>query len=409
MGDPVETPAQSIEVTVAGCGAITALGRGVPSLDRVLRGADSGLRPAEFRTGPGPATVRLVAGPVSADALGHEPGDAREDLGDRAFRMALIAAGEASVNAGEALSRISCERQGLVVSTTKAGIEALERLVWREAVDAAEVARIQPGGLTRDLARALRVGGPVQCVSAACISGLLALRQGMAMIQRGDADAVHVVGIDVISAFVVTGFASLKSMDPEGCRPFDRARVGLSLGEGAGAMVLARARGGEGEPSESGVRVTGWGSSNDANHLTGPSRDGSGLALAIGRALAKAGKRPAEVDCVHAHGTGTPYNDAMEALAIRTVFGDSPPPVGSSKGALGHTLGAAGVLESIICVRALEEAVLPGTPRLREADSQAPTSMVFEPRPEPGLRTVVKVNSGFGGTNAAMVFERGRA
>jgi 3-oxoacyl-(acyl-carrier-protein) synthase len=404
MGIPVETTTRRIDVTVAGCGVITALGGGVESLDRVLRSGDSGLRPMEFRTGPGSATMRLVAGPVPGGVFEAGHGDLPEAAEDRAFAMALMAAREAAVNAGEVLARTPGERQGLVVSTTKAGIEALERLVWKEPVRPEALARIQPGGLTRDLARALRIRGPVQCVSAACISGLLALRQGVAMIQRGSADVVQVVGIDVISAFVVTGFASLKSMDPEGCRPFDRARVGLSLGEGAGAMILAREREGI---SGGRVRVTGWGSSNDANHLTGPSRDGSGLALAMRRALEKSGKRPVDVDYLHAHGTGTPYNDAMEALAIRSVFGDQSPPVGSSKGALGHTLGAAGVVESIVCVRALQQAVIPGTPRLREADPEAPKSMVLESRPRPGLKTVVKVNSGFGGTNAAMVFERG--
>ncbi|MBL9137323.1 MAG: beta-ketoacyl-[acyl-carrier-protein] synthase family protein [Verrucomicrobiales bacterium] len=397
----METATERASVNVAGCGAVTALGAGIGVLDESLRKGESGLFPVEVRMGPGHGMQRLVAGRVPESVVDRACDRLPEVGEDRAFRMATMAAREAFEQAGEFLQRTPSRRQGLVVSTTKASIDALERWIWKEPVSEAALARVQPGRFARDCALALGVTGPVQCVSAACISGLLALRQGAAMIQRGQADVVHVVGVDVLSAFVVAGFASLKSMDPEGCRPFDRRRVGLSLGEGAGAMVLMR-----GDRDVPGTRLIGWGISNDANHLTGPSRDGAGLALAMNRALAKAGRPGREVDCLHAHGTGTPYNDAMESLAFRTVFPDPMPSVVASKGALGHTLGAAGVLESIICVRAMELGLLPGTPRLGELDPVAPASMILKPTPKPGLRTIMKVNSGFGGTNAALVFER---
>ena len=289
-----------------------------------------------------------------------------------------------------------------MLSTTKANIEALEKLVRRQPCPPAAQRQIQPAFLAADLAAAHQIAGPVQCVSAACISGLLAVQQGTALIRRGLADLVLVVGVDLISEFVLAGFNSLKSLDPEGCRPFDKTRIGLSLGEGAGAVVLVR----RDLLSGPAVLVAGCGSSNDANHLTGPSRDGAGLALAITRALAKAGVAPDAIDYVNAHGTGTPYNDNMESLALRTVFGGRVPPFSSSKGLLGHTLGAAGILETILCLAALEAQLLPGTPRLRERDPVAPESLVHEPRAVSGLRRILKINCGFGGTNAALVLER---
>ena len=256
--------------------------------------------------------------------------------------------------------------------------------------------------LAADLATDADTGGPVQCVSVACISGLLAIQQGARQIQEGLADLVFVVGVDVLSHFVLAGFTSLKSLDPEGCRPFDTGRVGLSVGEAGAAVVLARKE----FAGEDSVVVSGWGTSNDANHLTGPSRDGSGLASAITRALATAGCESADIDYIHLHGTGTPYNDAMESLAVRRVFGEKAPPCSSSKGMLGHTLGAAGVLETILCALAMRANLLPGTPRLSEPDPVAPGSVLALPRQMEKLERVLKVNCGFGGTNSALVLKR---
>jgi 3-oxoacyl-[acyl-carrier-protein] synthase II len=290
----------------------------------------------------------------------------------------------------------------LVLSTTKADVAALERVQSGHPCSASARRHILPGLLAADLAEAHGLGGAVECVSVACVSGLLALQQGARWIQSGKADAVFVVGVDLVTEFVLAGFTTLKSLDPEGCRPFDRARIGLSLGEGAGAVLLTRR---ELAPNAS-IRIAGWGSSNDANHLTGPSRDGSGLALAIRRALETAVLEPSAIDYVNAHGTGTLYNDAMEALALQAVFGERVPPFSSSKGMLGHTLGAAGVLETIVCVIAVEGGFLPGTPRLRERDPAVPAAVLTEPQTGITPRHILKTNAGFGGTNAALVLAR---
>jgi 3-oxoacyl-[acyl-carrier-protein] synthase II len=253
--------------------------------------------------------------------------------------------------------------------------------------------------LAADLATPHGARGPVQCVSAACVSGLIAIQQGAKLIQRGVVDAVLVVGVDHLSAFVIAGFTALKAIDPTGCRPFDRDRCGLSPGEAGAALVLVRA---DLAPGGS-IKIPGWASSNDANHLTGPSRDGSGLALAIRSALTMAKLSPQVIDYVNVHGTGTPYNDAMESLALQTIFGTACPPFSGSKGMLGHTLGAAGVAETILCVLAMQEKILPGTPRLSTPAEGTPASIVLAPRPATKLNCVLKLNTGFGGLNGALI------
>ncbi len=392
-------PADSTSV-LASCGAVTALGGGTAPLEHAVRENTSGLRAAAPRAGPrGPSTpVGYVPEAVLDQLRAADPIHADAP----AFLLANAALEQAESAARDWLDAVPPARRGLVLSTTKADVAALERLWQGRPGSPAARRHVLPGWLAEDLARARHIRGAIACVSVACVSGLLALQHGARWIRRGTADAVFVVGVDLVTEFVLSGFATLKSLDPEGCRPFDRHRVGLSLGEGAGAILLTQ----RSRAPAARLSLRGWGSSNDANHLTGPSRDGSGLALAIGRALASAAVPPEAIDYVNAHGTGTPYNDAMEALALRSVFGEHIPPFGSSKGALGHTLGAAGVLETIICLIAATRGLLPGTPRLRERDPAVPAAVLTEPRTGVVPRFILKLNAGFGGTNAALVLTR---
>jgi 3-oxoacyl-[acyl-carrier-protein] synthase II len=155
------------------------------------------------------------------------------------------------------------------------------------------------------------------------------------------------------------------------------------------------------------IQILGCGSSNDANHITGPSRDGSGLAQAIRSALDSSALDPQQIDYINAHGTGTPFNDAMESAAMRSVFGDACPPVSGSKGMLGHTLGAAGVVETILCMLAMHERWLPGTAGLKIAADGAPSSLMLEGRPADRIDYVLKMNTGFGGVNGAIILGHG--
>jgi len=382
-------------VVIASYGAVTAAGPDAAAFLAALRLNTSGLRPDERFNSPRFQSSVVGAAPRNPDFASED--DPAHALATDALTQARRAAGTASA------LKLAPGRIGLVLATTKANIEALERLADGRPTSEAARRHLQPELLAADLAVEHGAGGPVQTVSTACTSGSIALQQGAKLIQRGAADAVFVVGADHLSAFVVAGFTSLKAIDPSGCRPFDRERCGLSPGEAGAAILLVRGDLAVGPT----VELCGWGSSNDANHMTGPSRDGSGLAQAIRGALNSANITAADIDYVNVHGTGTPYNDAMEAAALRTIFADACPPVSGQKGMLGHTLGAAGVVETIACVLALREQFLPGTPRLSNVADGMPASLVKEPRPAERLRHVLKLSTGFGGVNCALVLRHG--
>jgi 3-oxoacyl-(acyl-carrier-protein) synthase len=400
------------QVAIAGCGAVCAAGPGVEALRGALHANVSGLRACE-RFSP-PRFQSNIVGAVPTAWWGEAPDgpnvanqnttSAREDARptkaeNPAWFLATDALQQARAEAQLVLSSIPPKRIGLVLATTKANIAALEILLGGQPCSDSTRRHLQGDLLAADLAAEHGALGPVQCVSVACVSGSVALQQGAKLIQRGAADAVFVVGVDHLSAFVVAGFSALKAIDPAGCRPFDKDRCGLSPGEAGAAIVLVRAD----KISEPKILIRGWGGSNDANHLTGPSRDGSGLAQAIRSALNAAKLAPAEIDYVNVHGTGTPYNDAMESMALCAVFGENCPPFSGLKGMLGHTLGAAGVIEAIACVLALRESFLPGTPRLDIAAEGVPASIVIKPRPMARLNHVLKLNTGFGGVNGALI------
>ena len=388
-----------MDTAIVACGAVTALGWGIKPLEEAIRTNSSGLRPNAVNCWK--ACPPIIAGWVPEEVFAQLRSNDPEHAEARAFSLAYAALKQLDKSLNGLSRSVPPSRRGFVLSTTKADIEVLENAVDRKLVVSKHARHLFPAFLAKDLAEACGVGGAVRCISSACVSGLLAIKSGSALIRRGLADLVLVAGVDLISKFVITGFTSLASMDPTGCRPFDKSRQGLSLGEGAGAMLLVRQ---DLAPFPAPL-VIGSGSSNDANHLTGPSRDGGGLALAIRRALTMANMSPKNIDYINAHGTGTLFNDAMEAAALRTVFGDRVPPVSASKGVFGHTLGAAGVLETILCVIAMRIGVLPGTPRLQNRDPIMPESILNDPRSTAGLHRILKINSGFGGTNAALVLQ----
>jgi len=210
------------------------------------------------------------------------------------------------------------------------------------------------------------------------------------------------VGADVLSHFVVSGFESLQALSSEQCKPFDAARKGINLGEAAAALVLSS------EPDPVGLRpsikVTGGGSSNDANHISGPSRTGDELGFAIQQALQEARKEAHEIDFISSHGTATLFNDEMEAKAFHQI-GMSNVPMNSLKGSFGHTLGAAGVVETVMSIHSLfNNEILPTKGFEKSGVSQkvnVSRELVFKP-----LTTCLKTASGFGGCNAAIVLQK---
>ncbi len=239
--------------------------------------------------------------------------------------------------------------------------------------------------------------------SAACASSTAAVAMAASSIQRGEAECICVVGCDTLSEFTLSGFATLMALDPAGARPFDVSRKGVSLGEAATYTVLMS----EERALQDGCAilgyVLGWGLTCDANHLTGPSRDGLPLAEAVEQALHMAAVSTDELVAVCAHGTGTSYNDQMELLAFQHVISSSKIPLFSVKGGTGHTLGAAGLVEMLLSLEFLKRAQIPGTVGLSAIPPEAEgwVSQASQPLTRQGV--MVTTNSGFGGVNVALL------
>jgi 3-oxoacyl-[acyl-carrier-protein] synthase II len=243
-------------------------------------------------------------------------------------------------------------------------------------------------------------------INAACASSTIAVMRGAGMIAAGRADAVLVYAADLVSEFVFSGFSALQALSGVICRPFDRNRNGLNLGEAGVALLLMSAERARSEGRPVLARVAGWGAANDAHHVTAPARDGSGLILACRQALEKAGIEGRQLAAINAHGTGTVYNDAMELTAFNSLFGDRLPPLHGVKGSLGHCLGAAGAVEIAIGCRALHDRKIPGTVGCELPEEAGRGRLSAMPQEISGDYLLCS-NSGFGGINAAVVLQGG--
>ncbi|CAN5256037.1 beta-ketoacyl synthase N-terminal-like domain-containing protein [soil metagenome] len=322
-------------------------------------------------------------------------------MGDGAGAAGLLrerrSARELALELCRRVHRSPAKRTALVLATTKGDLAPLTESARDNAPSLAAGSR--PGALAAMLALELRIDGPAFAVSNACASGLVAIVSAARLLERGAAERALVIGVDVLSPFIVDGFASLGALDSKPCRPYDSSRAGLSLGEGAGVMLLTR------DSNGAVAAVRGYGLSNDANHITGPSRDGAELAAAIHGALSMSEWAPRDIHCINGHGTGTEYNDEMEAKALGLAFGDAQPPLTSLKGAIGHTLGAAGIVEAAIMLRALRDGVAPGTHGFSERGVSVPVNVSASARTIRDGRNLLAIKSGFGGVNAAVCFE----
>ncbi|MFP3982321.1 MAG: beta-ketoacyl synthase N-terminal-like domain-containing protein [Desulfurivibrionaceae bacterium] len=280
------------------------------------------------------------------------------------------------------------ENTGLVAATTKGASDELlapEPDHWEG----------QPWDLGGIIAgKAGTVGRPLT-VSAACASGTLAVINAAQQIKSGEAQSVLVVGLDLAGRFVQAGFSRLHALSREGARPFDRDRDGLSLGEGAGYLLLTAG-------DSSSPLLQGWGAACDARHITAPCREAGGLISSVEQAIEYGSRK---VGAVNAHGTGTVYNDAMEMVAMDSLF-EGGVPIHSVKGSIGHTLGAAGVIEAALAVKALREGKIPPTAGLAVPEKEHwPVSGVREQALQ--YPSILTCNSGFGGINAALLIEAG--
>jgi 3-oxoacyl-[acyl-carrier-protein] synthase II len=291
----------------------------------------------------------------------------------------------------------------LILATTVGEIDLCERFILGDRNLKQDESR--PGYLLNKVRGLCGLKQAGELISAACISSSAAIAQGAAMIASGERDCVLIVACDSVNEFVFSGFSALMALDPDRARPFDKNRRGLSVGEGAGLMLLMSQDRALKEKRKIIAQICGYALACDANHMSGPSRDGSGLALAIKKALICGKVFSKEIGSIAAHGTGTPYNDSMELKAFKSVFGKKRVPSYSIKGGTGHTMGAAGLIEAVVAIKSLEEKLNPATLNLDQLDREALGFIYKEPvrfKKDFALST----NSGFGGLNSALLIKK---
>ena len=397
-------------VVITGAGVITALGCGWTDNARGFRAGRVAFRPVTLFD-VSKQRARVAAEVHLPEALPSTLLDQRQAARlDRASHLLLHAAHEAWRQAGWN----SSANLPVVLGTTSGGM-GLGEAYYRQAIhsplkragQSARVVHYQAQRQALDLADAFGFEGPVTIISNACASGANAIGHAWDLIRSGRAERVLTGGYDALSQLVFAGFDSLQALSPTQCRPFDAHRDGLGLGEGAAVLALetlasARERGVEilGE-------ISGYGVATDLHHLTQPHPQGDAALASMSAACLAAGLAPEQIDYVNAHGTGTPLNDAAEAQAITRFFGAHAAklPVSSTKSGVGHLLGAAGAVETVVCLMALREQWLPPTTTLQTPDAACMFPVVREPT-DAKLEYALTNSFGFGGANASLILRR---
>jgi 3-oxoacyl-[acyl-carrier-protein] synthase-1 len=385
--------------------ATSCLGRGLGATLASLEAARTGLAPCRFETVTLDTHVGEVAG-VDDERLPAELGE----FECRNNRLALLALRQDGFDEAvrAAARRLTPKRIGVWLGTSTSGILETE-LAYRQRDPGTGAL---PGGfryrgahntfsVAAFVQRALGLEGPAAVISSACSSSAKVFASAQRAIAAGLVDAAVVGGVDSLCLTTLYGFHSLQLVARTPCRPFDRERDGLSIGEAAAFALIERP---EGRPAAGAVLLLGTGESSDAWHMSAPHPEGRGARAAMEQALAAAHLEPGDIDYLNFHGTGTPSNDAAEAHAVAAVLGTSLPG-SSTKGATGHTLGAAGALEAVICALALRHGLMPGGVNTRALDPELGVSYLLENAQAP-LRYVMSNSFGFGGSNCSLVLGR---
>ncbi len=392
-------------IPISGLTLVSALGRGWAAHARALRADASGLTPEPFADGV-PTLVGRVAG---LDAVTLPRSLARYDCrNNRLALLALESDGFAEAVA-RVVRRVGPEAVGLIVGTSTSGIAATEAAYRTQAFARTHTLpadypyrETHNVFATADFARqVLGLQGPAVAVSTACSSSAKALAAGARWLRAGVCRAVVVGGVDSLCATTLYGFRALDLLARGPVRPFSAERCGIAIGEAGGFALLTTADLAAGEAC---LTLAGAGESADGYHMTAPHPEGLGAYEAMAAALAAAGRGQDEIDYIALHGTGTVYNDAAEDRAIARL-GLTHVPAGSNKGALGHTLGAAGLCALATLGVAMREGFVPGTVGTRARDPALSVNLVLTARPA-RLRVALLNTFGFGGSNCSLVVER---
>jgi 3-oxoacyl-(acyl-carrier-protein) synthase len=390
---------------ITGSGIICAAGCGVSAVWESVRANRSGLGPLTLFSSPRYASHLVGQVRDNVDRLaGHARGSRSDKLSWIAAREAWAAAG-----LGSGPGKTDPSRTGVMIGATVGGMLGTEQFLaalLREKKHRFGPLRFHECAGAADLC-AGRIGalGPVATLSTACSAGAMAILAAAELIEQGEADVMLAGAGDSLSRLTLNGFGSLLLLDPNGCRPFDARRAGISLGEGAAMVVIEAEETALARGATLLARLSGWGASCDAFHATAPQTDGRGALAAMQRALERGQLQSGDIDFVSAHGTATPDNDAMETRALKLLFGDRMPPFSSVKRFFGHTLAASGAIKAVLAVQSLREQAVPGTPGFELADADLGLEPVREFRAQPVSR-ILSSSFGFGGNNVALVFER---
>lgn len=385
--------------------AASCIGIGLAPTLAALRARQGGLAPCRFDTVDLPTWVGEVAG---VDKVALRPDLAAYDCrNNRLLQLALEQDGfEEAVR--QAAAKYGRGRVGVFLGTSTSGILETELAYRRRdpasgALPAAYDYRGTHNSFSAtDFAqRYFGLGGPAATVSSACSSSAKVFASARRMMETGLIDAALVGGVDTLCLTTLYGFNSLGLLAPQACRPFDAARNGISIGEAAALALLERAP--DSLDAEA-VLLAGVGESSDAYHMSSPHPEGLGARMAMQQALAMAGLEPGQIDYLNLHGTATPSNDAAEGKAVAALFGAGTP-CSSTKGATGHTLGAAGGLEAVICALALRHGLMPGGLNTDRPDPALALDYLIDNR-EQALTRVLSNSFGFGGTNCSLVLAR---
>ncbi len=410
-----------VPIVVTGIGAVSAWGWSAAELWRGLLSGDTGIAdPERFDTGGQRTRVAGEVPPAPpALAMGYD----RWRHYAQADRFAVVAAVEAARQAGLSVPEVPAgsvqPELGVFFGGSTGGMaegeEYYRHLIsgHRQRARLRQLASHQLNCPGDAVARLLGAGGPVRSFSSACASGALAIGAALDALRCGEIEVAVAGGSDSLCLLTYSGFNSLRAVDSEPCRPFRADRGGLSLGEGAGVLILESRARAEARGALPLAELAGAGASCDAHHMTAPHPRGEGAALAVERALADARLPAAAIDFINAHGTGTRHNDASEWHAIRQVFGERAPliPVTSTKGSVGHLLGSSGAIEAVATVQCLVAGQVHPTPGDGVQDEAAGVDLVIgTPRPTTLDDDVlhervcaVSTSFGFGGANAALV------
>ncbi len=378
-----------------------AAGTGLRDIRHSLAGMHSGLRPNDFphcQLSTWIGRVNGVEDTRMSSELAHL--ECRNNqLAELALRQDDFLARAADLVARHGAQRVAC-----VIGTSTAGIGSTEA-AYRELDDDGEIAAAwltpyvhNPHTSAIYVAERLGLKGPVLTVSTACSSSAKVFASAARLIATGMADAAVVGGVDSLCLSVLYGFQSLELVSPDPCRPFDKTRRGLSLGEAAGFALLER------DSKRSQGRLLGWGESSDAHHMASPHPEGRGAIDAVRAALNCAGLPADSVGYINCHGTATPLNDQVEGGVIRSLF-TSPPPASSTKGWTGHTLGAAGITEAVFSLLAMQDGVLPPTLNCTDVEAENADFVLTEPL-QRQVDVVLSNSFGFGGSNCALLLGR---